>query len=49
LNADELERLEKACKTPWERLVVWTLLGTGLRVSSNERTRLRDYVERGRV
>jgi integrase/recombinase XerD len=33
LNADETERLDKACRTPRERLVVWTLLDTGLRVA----------------
>jgi integrase/recombinase XerD len=32
LNRDETARLEKACQTPRERLVVWTLLDTGLRV-----------------
>src|SRR5881227_1265828 len=33
LTADESDRLAKACETPTERLVVWTLLDTGLRVS----------------
>ena len=32
LTADESDRLSKACETPTERLVVWTLLDTGLRV-----------------
>jgi integrase len=32
LTADESDRLSKACETPIERLVVWTLLDTGLRV-----------------
>jgi integrase/recombinase XerD len=32
LTAQESGRLWKACKTPTERLVVWTLLDTGLRV-----------------
>ena len=32
LNADEANRLANACKTPLERLIVWTLLDTGLRV-----------------
>src|SRR5208282_949655 len=33
LTAEESDRLSKACETPTERLVVWTLLDTGLRVS----------------
>src|SRR5271157_4502105 len=33
LTAEESERLSNACETPTERLVVWTLLDTGLRVS----------------
>jgi integrase len=33
LTADESDRLRNACETPTERLVVWTLLDTGLRVS----------------
>ena len=33
LTADESDRLCNACETPTERLVVWTLLDTGLRVS----------------
>jgi len=33
LTAEESERLSNACETPSERLVVWTLLDTGLRVS----------------
>lgn len=33
LNRDEVNRLEKACQTPRERMLVWTLLDTGLRVS----------------
>ena len=32
LTADESDRLCNACETPTERLVVWTLLDTGLRV-----------------
>ncbi len=32
LTADESDRLSKACEPPIERLVVWTLLDTGLRV-----------------
>jgi len=32
LNRDETARLENACQTPRERLVVWTLLDTGRRV-----------------
>src|SRR5271166_2169189 len=32
LTAEESDRLSKACQTPTERLVVWTLLDTGLRV-----------------
>ena len=30
LTADEADRLSNACETPTERLVVWTLLDTGL-------------------
>ncbi|MGA9926226.1 MAG: site-specific integrase, partial [Isosphaeraceae bacterium] len=33
LTAEESDRLSNACETPTERLVVWTLLDTGLRVS----------------
>ena len=33
LIAEESDRLFNACETPTERLVVWTLLDTGLRVS----------------
>lgn len=33
LTADEANRLAQACHTHLERLVVWTLLDTGLRVS----------------
>ena len=33
LTADESDRLSNACETTTERLVVWTLLDTGLRVS----------------
>jgi integrase/recombinase XerD len=33
LGAKEADQLARACKTPVERLVVWTLLDTGLRVS----------------
>jgi integrase/recombinase XerD len=33
LIAEESDRLSNACETPTERLVVWTLLDTGLRVS----------------
>src|SRR3954466_941112 len=32
LTADESDRLSNACETPTERLVVWTLLDTELRV-----------------
>jgi integrase/recombinase XerD len=32
LTADEADRLANACDTPTEKLVVWTLLDTGLRV-----------------
>jgi integrase/recombinase XerD len=32
LTADESDRLSNSCETPTERLVVWTLLDTGLRV-----------------
>lgn len=33
LTADEANRLAQACHTHLERLVVWTLLDTGLRVT----------------
>ena len=33
LTAEESDRLSKACETSTERLVVWALLDTGLRVS----------------
>jgi integrase/recombinase XerD len=33
LTDEESDRLSNACETPTERLVVWTLLDTGLRVS----------------
>lgn len=33
LSRDEVSRLEQACDTPQERMLVWTLLDTGLRVS----------------
>ncbi len=33
LTADEANRLADACKTHEEKLVIWTLLDTGLRVS----------------
>ena len=32
LTVEESDRLSNACETPTERLVVWTLLDTGLRV-----------------
>ncbi|MGA8347337.1 MAG: hypothetical protein WB773_05905 [Isosphaeraceae bacterium] len=32
LTAEESDRLSNACEIPTERLVVWTLLDTGLRV-----------------
>ena len=32
LTAEGSDRLSNACETPTERLVVWTLLDTGLRV-----------------
>lgn len=32
LNSDEITLLEAACQSPFERLVIWTLLDTGLRV-----------------
>ena len=32
LTAEESDRLSNACETPAERLVVWALLDTGLRV-----------------
>jgi integrase/recombinase XerD len=33
LTQDEATRLANACQTHQERLIVWTLLDTGLRVS----------------
>jgi integrase/recombinase XerD len=33
LTAEESDRLSHACETPVARLVVWTLLDTGLRIS----------------
>src|SRR6266550_3060602 len=33
LTPDEANRLASACETPQERLIVWTLLDTGLRVA----------------
>src|SRR5262245_228801 len=33
LTAEEADRLTNTCDTPTEKLVVWTLLDTGLRVS----------------
>ena len=33
LTSDEADRLSHACKTANEKLVIWTLLDTGLRVS----------------
>lgn len=33
LTSDEANRLANACKTPKEKLVIWTLLDTGLRVA----------------
>ena len=33
LRAEEADRLANACRSPEEKLIVWTLLDTGLRVS----------------
>ncbi|MEO6807521.1 MAG: tyrosine-type recombinase/integrase [Isosphaeraceae bacterium] len=33
LRAEEVDQLVNACETPLEKLVVWTLMDTGLRVS----------------
>lgn len=33
LNRDEVSRLERVCETARERMLVWTLLDTGLRIS----------------
>lgn len=33
LRAEEADRLSHACSTPQEKLIIWTLLDTGLRVS----------------
>jgi integrase/recombinase XerD len=33
LTQDEATRLANACETPLERLIIWTILDTGLRVS----------------
>ena len=35
LTIDESDRLSNACETATERLVVWTLLDTGLRVGES--------------
>ena len=37
LNPDEANRLASACETHQERLIVWALLDTGLRVSELSR------------
>jgi integrase/recombinase XerD len=34
LRAEEADRLANACRSPEEKLIVWTLLDTGLRVSA---------------
>jgi len=44
LTVEEAERLMKACETGYERLIIWTLLDTGLRVSELVSLR-RDSVE----
>ena len=36
LTADEANRLSNACETPEEKVVVWTLLDTGLRLGELE-------------
>src|SRR3954470_154159 len=33
LRAEEADRLANTCRSPEEKLIVWTLLDTGLRVS----------------
>jgi integrase/recombinase XerD len=33
LRAEEADRLANACRSPKKKLIVWTLLDTGLRVS----------------
>jgi len=33
LNRDEVSKLERACETSQERMLIWTMLDTGLRVS----------------
>jgi len=33
LSRDEVSRLEQACETSRERMLIWTLLDTGLRIS----------------
>ena len=35
LTADEANRLASVCNTHEEKLIVWTLLDTGLRVAAN--------------
>ena len=35
LRAEEADRLANACRSPEEKLVVWTLLDTELRVSDS--------------
>jgi hypothetical protein len=55
LTAEEADRLSNACDTPTEKLVVWTLLDTGLRVDSQvaalhgmTTARAHDRLNRGR-
>ena len=46
LTLDEANRLANACKTHEEKLVIWTLLDTGLRVSEFANLK-RDNLNRG--
>ena len=33
LTQDEASQIANSCESPWERLIVWTLLDTGLRAA----------------
>lgn len=48
LTADESDRLSNACETTTERLVVWTLLDTGLRVGELCDSRVGNLAPRSR-
>ena len=48
LTAEESDRVSIACKTPTERLLVWTLLDTGLRVGELCDSRVGNLAPRSR-